>query len=251
MKRQDIEAEIKFFDRVAEERGHFDSVSEDVYDLIFFQITPYLNGRCLEAGCGSGSFGERIKAKKPNIDLIGVDLNQKSIDTVREKSNYIQLIAGNVEDANLFEAQSLDTIVCPYLMHHLPDIHCSMENFYVWLKPGGHLVIIDPNGSNLVMKASYLLRMLLSYFMDVRNYASVNERHKAVTEFKKNLKQYKIISIKTFKHKESESFSSGCSLWLLVLGRLRNLLLKCYELIPFFKYKGSDLIIIAQKGEKI
>lgn len=247
MKKQDIKAEIAFFQKAATE-GRVNTVSEDVYNQILSQIEPYLDRQVLEAGCGAGTFGERIKKKKPGVTLMGVDLTRKMIDLASQKGIYKRLCCRNIEDKTTFKKLTFDTIVCPYLLHHLPEAQRSIDNFYKWLKPGGYLIIIDPNGSNFILKISYLLRIIGAQFIDYNNnYASANEKNKSVSEFKNHLSHYKIIKIRTFQHKNPQNQKLNFPFIIKILGWTRKKILKLYAYLPFIKWKGSDIIIVAQK----
>lgn len=249
MLKQDIQAEIDFFDKVAEQ-GHLDTISEGIYSYVFDTIRPYIKEKVLEAGCGSGAFGIRIKKVSPKVRLYGIDLNKKMVEMAKQENIYESLHADNIENKDNFQSQFFDCIVCPYLLHHLPDIKASMENFSYWLKPGGALVIIDPNGSNNILRFSYTLRVIITKLINKKNtYASINERHKSIKEFRKNLKGFSIVSITTFQHELSSGNQEKNHNLISILGGLRKQILFLYEKLPWVKYGGSDVIIVARKNE--
>lgn len=157
MKKQNIQAEIDFFDRAANECGDYDVMAEESYIEIFNNVNSHISGEVLEAGCGSGAFGRRIIDRGSNRVITGVDINQKLIDIAAKTHSYKELLCANLENRKIFEASSFDTVVCPYILHHFPDMQDVVDNFYYWLKPGGYIVIIDPNGSNPILWASYIL----------------------------------------------------------------------------------------------
>jgi len=248
MKKQDIKAEIAFFNK-AVIQGRVETASNELYEQVFFRIKPYLGDNIMEAGCGSGAFGQRIKREKPQASLIGVDLTPAMIDLAGKKKIYDSLFCKNIEDETVFVKEKFDTIVCPYLLHHLPSIQHVTNNFYKWLKPGGYLIIIDPNGSNLVLKFSYILRLIImKIFIIQNNFASVNEKNKSISEFMFYLNNYKLKSVNTFfyNHKRSRS-SHQASLLLYVFSLVRQEILKLYSYLPFIPFGGSDLIIVAKK----
>lgn len=247
---QDIQAEISFFDRISQEISDYDTISDTTYKLIFDKISPYFGSDLLEAGCGSGSFGSRIKQRKDNINITGIDINQKFIKLAKKKGVYNNLICANLEDKNIFKKGEFDTIVCPYILHHFPNLEKVTNNIFYWLKPGGYLIIIDPNGSNLVLKTSYFLRLFLSKFVDTTNYASVNESHKSIPNLLKNLKNFRICSIETFENKPRLGLKSSSFSLITILAFSQKILLKIYKFLPFAKFNGSDLIIIAKKNGK-
>ena len=238
-KRQNIEAEICFFNS----ENDFEVHEEGFYNRIIRSIGKYISTEVLEAGCGSGAFGQRIKNSIPNIVITGVDLNEKLVSLARQKNFYKELKPDNLEKNNLFEENSFDTIICPYILHHFPNMSEVFKNFNRWLKPGGRIIIIDPNGSNLVMKTSYCLRILLSKFSEIKNAASINERPKTMKEFKKNLKGYRIIHLETFDYYERhKELRKKLPRYADILVGLRNGLVKLT--------KGSQIIIVAEKNKE-
>lgn len=249
-KTQNLQVEIEFFDKVATEYGHFDTMAEEVYSEIFDNINSYIGNDVLDAGCGTGAFGRRIKDRALNRAITGVDINQNFIDLARNTFSYNDLICANLEDRKIFKASNFDTIICPYILHHFPEMKDVVDNFYYWLKPGGFLVIVDPNGSNLILRASYILRLILSKFIDTQNYASVNESHKHVYEFKKCLKEYEIFEFKTFENRSDFKIKLFPFSLINFLGFIQKVLLKLYNLNPLVRFSGSDLIIIAKKMNK-
>lgn len=245
MKKQNIQAEIDFFDKIIE---YDDSFSEREYKIIFDKIAPYLNGYMLEAGCSSGSFGVRTKQLRPNLYIVGVDINQKFINLAQERNVYDKLLCANLEDRILFNKSEFNTVFCPFVLHHLPDLKNTIDNLDFWLKPGGYLIIVDPNGSNLILRMSYLLRKILFKFINnVKNYASINESNKSVASFKKCLKNYEICFIETFNRDSNIKLNSISFFLIYLLSFIRKVLLMAYRAIPFLKYSGSDLIIVARK----
>lgn len=245
---QNIKAEIDFFNKIAETVGHLDSFSEAGYQQIFHEIKKYINGYILDAGCGTGAFGKRLRTLFPKSKIDGVDLNPAFVKASIKTKTYNSVRCGNLEDQSLCEPEQFDTIVCPYLLHHLPDMSRTIDNFSKWLKPGGHLIVIDPNGSNPVLRLSYLFRMIISSVKKENDYGSVNEAHKTVGEFTACMQNFKIIKITSFQHGSISVSSSFSWTFLGILGSLRRGLILVYKLIPCIKYPDSDLIIIARKN---
>ena len=91
-KRQNIEAEICFFNS----ENDFEVHEEGFYNRIIRSIGKYISTEVLEAGCGSGAFGQRIKNSIPNIVITGVDLNEKLVSLARQKNFYKELKPDNL-----------------------------------------------------------------------------------------------------------------------------------------------------------
>lgn len=251
MRYQNVKAEIAFFDKITEGIDRCNSLSDASLHRIFPLITPYLKGRILEAGCGSGAFGLQIqKHFRCNMQLVGIDLNRKLLDLAKKNKVYKKNSAycGNVENRHIFKKESFDTIICPFLMHHFPDMHTSINNFAYWLKPSGFLIIIDPNGSSWILKISYLLRKFMSKFMDVGWAGSINESHKSINEFIKCLDKFRIIKIQIFEFPKLPQRPSKIFSWYPLFVYLRELFEHINAKLPFITQKGHKLIIVAQRS---
>ena len=250
MKKQDIQAEIRFFNKIVETGVHYDTLPEGVYTFIFELIAPYLSPeKILEAGCGTGAFGMKIKQCSQKVHLVGVDLNDNFVKIAATHGIYSELYCANLEDRTLFPPHTFTCIVCPYVLHHFPEMQQVVDNFYSWLQPDGYLIIIDPNGSNVILKLSYYLRWCISKFSSSQKHGSVNESHKSVDEFKKVLRHFQLISIKTFQPHGILDLNLCCFSLITWLALVREVLLCIYHRLPFIKYPHSDVIIIAQKQE--
>jgi 2-polyprenyl-3-methyl-5-hydroxy-6-metoxy-1,4-benzoquinol methylase len=238
-KKQNIDAEIKMFNDLAD-RNEFEVHPESFYEKVFKYTATYINGSVLEVGCGSGAFGARMKKIKPEIEINGIDLSPKLIQLANKKEIYKRLIVDTIEKKELFQEKSIDTIYCPYVLHHIPDLKKTFENFIFWLKPGGYLVIVDPNGSNLILKISYILRLIIFPFLNVSEYVSVNESARSIREFKVYLKKLETLLILPFDHFLGYDKMKTSSKIINLLGRIRNFLIKNFS-------RGSQIIIVARK----
>lgn len=250
MKKQNIQAEIDFFDNITKHGDHYDTLPEETYEYIFSLIRPYLKGEILEAGCGSGAFGMRIKNLNPQLEITGIDINQKLINIASNSRIYKKdkIICGNLESKSMFRKNEFDTIICPYVVHHFPDIHSIFYNFDYWLKPSGYLIILDPNGSNPIIKFSYLLRKIAMILFKTDLQASPNESPKAITDFKKILQKFHIILIDTSYIQPEQKKASGHNYsFISMLSDIRQILLYNYFRLQFNLYGGNNLIIIAKK----
>lgn len=247
MHSQNVKAEIDFFNKVAESGNHYDTISEEGYKYIFKIIKKYVRGYVLDAGCGSGAFGKRISSEFSILKIDGVDLNSTFVKMANKLNVYNLLKSGNIEDLDLYKKRQFDTIICPYLLHHLPSVKTAINNYHEWLKPGGYLIIIDPNGSNLVLRFSYLIRQLVSIFFKNNIYGSTNESHKKISEFVRGLKKFDIKTITSFQHSSITSKHSFPKSLIELLVIFQSKILIIYNLLPWVRYPGSDIIIVARK----
>lgn len=95
------------------------------------------NSKILEAGCGSIS---NVNFKGDNY-FIGIDISEKQLDrntVIQEK------ILADIQ-THEFECQSLDVIVCWYVLEHIDQPVLALKNFVNALKSHGMLIIALPN----------------------------------------------------------------------------------------------------------
>ncbi len=244
---QNVVEEIKYFDQVG--AGGYDTISPEEFDTMYSYIKKYkLQGLVLDAGCGAGSFGKRLISKNSKVNVTGVDINAQFIEQINKaKIKNYQAICANLEVRSLFSKNQFDFILFPYVLHHFPDIAKVIRNAHFWLKKNGRIIILDPNGSNLILKVSYMYRSVMFYLFPSKAYlwGSVNEKHIPVSVFEKNLiKQFQILEMKTFSFK-APNIHKGSFVGFLI--DTRSWLLRTYSRIPYVKYSGSDLFIVCKK----
>jgi SAM-dependent methyltransferase len=100
--------------------------------------------RILEAGCG----------KKWNFDLngmdcvlTGLDISKDALDARRMKQQDLdETIVGDLRTVKLADAR-YDVIYCAYVLEHIDGAEHVLDKFFKWLRPGGLLVLIIPDGS--------------------------------------------------------------------------------------------------------
>lgn len=180
---QDKKSEIDLFDNISECHQEID-LDAPKFAYALMRILSYwpnlMYGRVLECGCGRGAIGKSI-AQKFDVEIIGVDLSPKSIAANQNSKNY-QAIVGDLEDQSLFQPKSFDVVLCVNILHHFPDLTIVMQNLSYWLKDGGKIVIVEPNGNNPVMRLSFILRRCLEFvvgkdFIVRHKIATPNEVH--------------------------------------------------------------------------
>lgn len=101
--------------------------------------------RCLEIGPGAGSImrwlGEKVG---PDGRVTAVDINPRFLD-VRDSPN-IDILKADIREVN-FERNRFDLIHGRYVLLHIPDYQSVLERLLETLKPGGRLVLEEPDFS--------------------------------------------------------------------------------------------------------
>lgn len=124
-------------------------------------IKPYLDGKqdILDIGCGPGGF---LKATAPMCNSVtGIDLTpsfvsecQRMIDAEGiENAKAMQGSASSLP----FSENSFDCIIMVDTIHHLDDVTSSLNEVYRVLKPGGTLLIFEPNKGNPLLTLMCIL----------------------------------------------------------------------------------------------
>lgn len=182
MKEQDKQAERDFFNR-GMDAVISDHPSDDAHINECFRILEFpeqMNGeRILECGCGIGDWGRALA--KRGAQVIGVDIAEAAIEANKRINGTVPNYtckAGDLEDKSLFDAHSLDGVTCFNVLHHFPSIDKVIENFAYWLKDGGVVYAVEPNGGNPAHKVGKMVRMFLpASFVAKKGLATINEMH--------------------------------------------------------------------------
>lgn len=151
-----LEKERKHFDKVIDDyeavSGSDKIADKHIISKMFQEVSKILNESdvVLEVGCGAGihtiSIAERCK------HIVAMDLSSGPLKRVKEKihkgdiSN-IEVIEGIAEMIALRD-NVFDRVVCIGLLHHLITIAPAISEIERVLKPGGSIIIIEPNANN-------------------------------------------------------------------------------------------------------
>lgn len=101
-------------------------------------IPDELTGKTLlDAGCGSGHY-TRIMAER-GAEVIGVDVSATMVDIAREETSEYKNIVYKVGDIYQLDLQneSMDWIICNYVIENVQDVDVVFAEFKRVLKPGG------------------------------------------------------------------------------------------------------------------
>lgn len=101
--------------------------------------------RCLEVGPGAGSLmqwmGERVG---PSGQVVALDLSTKFLPAQRPA--HIEVRQGDIRTASLPQG-SFDLVHARYVLIHLPDYEIALSRMLAALKPGGWIVLEEPDFS--------------------------------------------------------------------------------------------------------
>ncbi|OGF31401.1 hypothetical protein A2223_00905 [Candidatus Falkowbacteria bacterium RIFOXYA2_FULL_35_8] len=116
--------------------------------------------KILEIGCGAGRF--TVPLLKRDVYVTGTDISQKSLEALDLYCNKLNLahrlhLINTDFDKPLFKNE-FDVIIIGNVIHHFnPEIKFEiLRNITKALKPGGQIVIFEPNGRHPLYLPYYL-----------------------------------------------------------------------------------------------
>ena len=109
------------------------------------KVIPYAEGVVLEIGAGSGlnfayydtSKVQKIWALEPSLGMQAIAKNtpvSKMLDV-----EYLSLLAEDIP----FKKNTIDTIVCTYVLCTIPNVELALKKMYEVLKPEGKLLFTE------------------------------------------------------------------------------------------------------------
>ncbi len=131
-------------------------------------------GRLLECGCGSGELLARLRARHPDLDLVGLDLGRESLLWARShalEGSATSLVEGDVTRLP-WSTGSFDRVLSSSVSWYVPDVPAAVAEMVRVLKPGGRFVFDVRNPfhvTNVVAKLGLGVRRALG--KDVPRYS--------------------------------------------------------------------------------
>jgi SAM-dependent methyltransferase len=102
--------------------------------------------RCLELGCGTGEFTQRLL--ESGCELVAVELSKATAAVARERvGDRAEVVVGNIETGEGLEGRSFDAIVGVSVLHHV-DLDACFAHTFPLLRPGGRFAFSEPNLAN-------------------------------------------------------------------------------------------------------
>lgn len=102
----------------------------------------------VDLGCGHGGYLRKLAAEFPDVQMIGVDINQKVIDKAREMSGDYSNVTFQVGDINSWtpEDEHVDVILLHNIFHyiHPDDRPPLLDHLYSYVRAEGLISVITP-----------------------------------------------------------------------------------------------------------
>jgi ubiquinone/menaquinone biosynthesis C-methylase UbiE len=109
-------------------------------------VTP--GARTLEVGCGNGSISAWLaKRVSPDGTAVAVDLD---LSLVHVRMPNLELRKADIV-AGPVERGTFDLVTARAVLHHLADAQAAIANMAVGLKPGGAILLIEPDFPSVLL----------------------------------------------------------------------------------------------------
>jgi len=109
------------------------------------KFKKYLNGKCLDAGCGDGFVTSELNKITPTI---GLDFSDVAIKKAKKNYPQIRFIKGSVTNLP-FNKNQFDCIFASELIEHIQDSEAMFYEFNRVLRKNGNLIITTPELTKL------------------------------------------------------------------------------------------------------
>lgn len=111
-------------------------------------IAPWVGNRVLEIGAGMGNLSLQFL---PRDLYIASDIDALHLDFLRHTFDYDKRIVVdeiNLEDEKTFapHREQVDTVICLNVVEHVEQDGLALQNMFSVLSPGGHALVLVPQG---------------------------------------------------------------------------------------------------------
>jgi len=95
-----------------------------------------ISGRVLDVGCGGGGFSKGVKLYRPDLQIFGVDSNQKAIAAAKKDSLGVKFVQGDIYKLP-FKEGFFDAVVVEDVLEHLKAPERALKEINRVLKKKG------------------------------------------------------------------------------------------------------------------
>lgn len=117
------------------------------YQLLEEEVCALGARRVLDAGCGEGRIALTLGARRPDLEVVGLDLATANVRRARALNRFrnVRFEQGLLEDAPRRFGPGTFDVVCAFsVLEHVPDLAVAVEALFAVLRPGGRLCFSVP-----------------------------------------------------------------------------------------------------------
>ncbi|MDI6716135.1 MAG: methyltransferase domain-containing protein [Actinomycetota bacterium] len=103
-------------------------------------------GPILDIGCGNGYLLKIFRALRPNEELWGIDISEKSIECAAQVVQDAHLLVCDASRMEQFECNQFPIIVCSEVLEHVDNPTLVLNEIHRILSEDGRLVVSIPDG---------------------------------------------------------------------------------------------------------
>ena len=116
--------------------------------ILIEELAPRETDTALDVGTGTGRLGMTLRNLIPRGMVVGIDSSDGMLTVARDKTlkyevDNFRLVRGRAEILP-FASGTFDSACLVLSFHHFTDPQSSIAELYRALKPGGHIVSLDP-----------------------------------------------------------------------------------------------------------
>lgn len=120
------------------------------------------DSRVLEVGCGWGRLASHFQN---NWEVVGMDITESLLRAQTEIAPNVTQIQGDAEHLP-FTVNAFDAVYASRVLHYFDDLEPFLSEFARVAKPGGKVIVNQPNKFNPYYQFKYYTRLLSPFEVD-------------------------------------------------------------------------------------
>lgn len=112
----------------------------DIPALVLNELAA-VRGTVLDVGCGNGAYLRRLRAQRPDLTTLGMDLSAGMLSGLGPR-----VLVGDASRLPIAD-DLVDAVLALHMLYHVPDIPAALNEFRRVLRPGG-LAVVTTNAAD-------------------------------------------------------------------------------------------------------